>query len=209
MMKSYYHRLDNFLPLTEVKDTMIVLSTLPTEKVIVPELPPAENIDKKLSSLAYLPTYNINEIDTVYEKPNLTKEIGSNTHVVINDTTALHEINPTNFINLEDHSEPLVFVTEYPEYPGGEAERLDFLKNNIVYPEIAKQTGIQGTVYVSFVVNKNGSISDISIERGIGGGCDEESVRVLKMMPSWVPGKQSGKEVRVKCTMSVKFILMN
>ena len=102
-----------------------------------------------------------------------------------------------------------IIVEESPEYPGGDGARLSFLRSNIKYPQSAREIGIQGTVYVEFVVEKDGSISNVSIIRGIGGGCDEEAVRVVKMMPKWNRGKQRGKEVRVSFKMPIKFTLQD
>ncbi|MCL2040884.1 MAG: energy transducer TonB [Bacteroidales bacterium] len=103
--------------------------------------------------------------------------------------------------------EPFLIVEQNPEYTGGDAARLNFLRNNIKYPQVAREIGIQGTVYVSFVVEKDGSITQVTILRGIGGGCDEEAIRVTKLMPKWKPGKQRGKEVRVSYNMPIKFTL--
>ena len=72
---------------------------------------------------------------------------------------------------------------------------------------MAKESGIQGTVYMSFVVEKDGHITDVKVVRGIGGGCDEEAVRVIKSMPNWKPGKQRGRSVRVQFSMPIKFTL--
>ena len=104
---------------------------------------------------------------------------------------------------------PFVIVEENPEYPGGDAARLSFLRSNIKYPQTAREIGIQGTVYLEFIVEKDGSITHVEILRGIGGGCDEEAVRVTKMMPKWKPGKQRGKEVRVSFKMPIKFTLQD
>jgi len=103
--------------------------------------------------------------------------------------------------------EPFLIVEQNPEYTGGDEARLNFLRSNIKYPQVAREVGIQGTVYVSFVVEKDGSITQVTILRGIGGGCDEEAVRVTKLMPKWKPGKQRGKEVRVSYQMPIKFTL--
>ncbi len=84
---------------------------------------------------------------------------------------------------------------------------MDFLQTNLRYPEAAKDAGIQGTVFVSFVVEPDGSISNIQVLRGIGGGCDEEAVRVVGMMPKWEPGYQRGEAVRVQFNMPVRFVL--
>jgi periplasmic protein TonB len=84
---------------------------------------------------------------------------------------------------------------------------MKFLQDNIKYPQMARESGIQGTVYVTFVVERNGSVTDVKILRGIGGGCDEEAVRVVQNMPKWEPGKQRGKPVRVQFNMPIKFTL--
>lgn len=106
-------------------------------------------------------------------------------------------------------AKPETFITaeEMPTYPGGDIERQKFLAENIHYPQQASENGIKGTVYVQFVVDTKGNITDAKIMRGIGGGCDEESLRVIQMMPQWHPGKQNGKTVRVLFTMSVSFKL--
>jgi protein TonB len=100
------------------------------------------------------------------------------------------------------------FVEEYPEFPGGDKALREFILNNLNYPEIARKTGITGTVYVQFVVEKDGSISDVKVVRGIGGGCDEEAVRVVKSMPKWKPGKQRGMPVRVYFTLPIELKLL-
>lgn len=99
------------------------------------------------------------------------------------------------------------YVEEAPSYPGGENARIQFLRNNIKYPKLALQNKIQGKVYISFIVEKNGSLSNIKILQGIGAGCDEEALRVVHLMPKWKPGKTQGREVRVVITMPVNFVL--
>jgi protein TonB len=84
---------------------------------------------------------------------------------------------------------------------------MSFLAKNIIYPKIAKENNIQGKVICSFVVNKLGHIENVKVERGIGGGCNEEALRVLKSMPDWIPGKQNGQPVSVRYNIPVKFIL--
>jgi len=98
-------------------------------------------------------------------------------------------------------------VEKAPSFPGGDAARIKFMQENIKYPQMAKESGIQGTVYITFVVERNGSVSKVKILRGIGGGCDEEAIRVVKAMPKWNAGKQRGKPVRVQFNMPIKFIL--
>ena len=104
-------------------------------------------------------------------------------------------------------AEIFTVVEEQPGYPGGEEARISFLQQNIKYPEEAKELGIQGKVFVTFVVEVDGAISDVRVLRGIGGGCDEEAIRVVKAMPRWVPGKQRGVPVRVQFNLPIKFTL--
>ena len=94
-----------------------------------------------------------------------------------------------------------------PQYPGGEAAMMEFVAKNVVYPKEAQDKGISGRVFVSFIVEKDGSVSNVELKRGIGGGCDEEAVRVISAMPKWKPGKQNGQVVRVKYTVPLSFSL--
>lgn len=104
--------------------------------------------------------------------------------------------------------EQIFLVVETPaSFPGGEAEMYKYLGKNMKYPSIAKDNNIQGRVYVSFVVEKDGSITDVKVLRGIGGGCDEEAIRVVKSMPKWSAGKQRGKAVRVRFNLPIVFKL--
>ena len=98
-------------------------------------------------------------------------------------------------------------VEEMPAFPGGEQKLMEYVGKNIKYPQIARESGIQGRVFVGFVVEPDGSVSNVKIMRGIGGGCDEEAMRVVKSMPKWKPGKQRGKPVRVSYTLPVNFKL--
>ena len=98
-------------------------------------------------------------------------------------------------------------VEEMPAFPGGEVKLMEYVAKNVKYPQIARETGIQGRVFVNFVVEPDGSVSNVSVLRGIGGGCDEEAMRVVKNMPKWKPGKQRGKAVRVSYMLPVNFQL--
>ena len=98
-------------------------------------------------------------------------------------------------------------VEQKPEFPDGEAALFKYLSSNIKYPAIARENGVEGTVYVGFVVNTDGSITDVTVKRGVGAGCSEEAVRVIQGMPKWKPGRQQGRAVRVAYTVPVKFKL--
>jgi protein TonB len=106
-------------------------------------------------------------------------------------------------------TQPYRFVEEMPNFPGGADEMHNFLLKHVHYPEMARMNDIQGTVYVEFVVDKDGKIKDAKVLRGIGGGCDEEAIRVIMSMPDWIPGKQNGVPVPVYFNLPVKFTLQS
>lgn len=106
-----------------------------------------------------------------------------------------------------DAGKIFTFVEEQAEFPGGEEARITFLQKNIKYPALARENGIEGRVYVTFVVGPDGSIRDVKVLRGIGGGCDEEATRVVKMMPAFKPAKQNGRPVNVQFNMPIVFSL--
>lgn len=103
--------------------------------------------------------------------------------------------------------EIFIVVEDPPSFPGGDEARIRYLSENIRYPQMARESGIQGTVFVTFVVERDGSVTDVRILRGIGGGCDEEAIRVIKSMPKWNAGKQRGRPVRVQFNMPIRFTL--
>ena len=94
-----------------------------------------------------------------------------------------------------------------PEFPGGQGALLQYLSKSIKYPVIAQENGIQGRVSCSFVVEKDGSVTDVQVLRGVDPSLDKEAIRVITAMPKWKPGKQRGKPVRVKYTVPVTFRL--
>lgn len=104
-------------------------------------------------------------------------------------------------------NEVYTVVEKQPSYPGGKDGYRDFLLANIKYPEEALKKGVTGTVYVTFVVQKDGSVANVKVLRGIGSGCDEEAVRVVALMPKWNPGEQKGKPVDVQYNLPIKFAL--
>ena len=111
---------------------------------------------------------------------------------------------------VEEEEEEVVFVVveSMPEFPGGQQALFKYLSENVKYPVIAQENGIQGRVICQFVVNKGGSIVDVEVVRSGGDpSLDKEAIRVIKSMPKWKPGKQRGKAVRVKYTVPVNFKL--
>jgi protein TonB len=97
------------------------------------------------------------------------------------------------------------FVEQQPSFPGGESELNKFIKKNLKYPPAALRNGLEGLVVVQFVVNREGEISDVAVVKKLGGGTDEEAMRVVKMMPKFAPAKQNGRPVSFRYTLPVRF----
>ncbi|WKN44329.1 energy transducer TonB [Tunicatimonas pelagia] len=108
---------------------------------------------------------------------------------------------------VEETDEIHIVVEEKPSFPGGEKAFYQYVASKMKYPKLAVRQGIDGRVFVQFVVNRDGSLTDIQVIKGIGGGCDEEAVRVLGSAPRWNPGKQRGKPVRVRMALPIIFQL--
>ncbi|MCS6795489.1 MAG: energy transducer TonB [Raineya sp.] len=103
--------------------------------------------------------------------------------------------------------EPLKSAEIMPEPVGGLKAFYDYIKSNLKYPEEAKAKNIQGRVHVTFVVEPDGSLTNIQVTKSLGGGCDEEAIRLIKNAPKWQPGKQNGVPVRVEVTRPITFEL--
>ncbi len=108
----------------------------------------------------------------------------------------------------EEEDAPVFYIVEdMPEFPGGESALHAYIAKSIKYPVIAQENGMQGRVYISFVISANGSVEDIKIARGVDPALDKEAVRVISKMPKWKPGKQRGKPVKVSFTVPINFVL--
>jgi protein TonB len=107
----------------------------------------------------------------------------------------------------EEESKVFDVVEQMPEFPGGQAALLKWITEHIKYPAVAEENGIQGRVIATFVVERDGSVTDVQVARGVDPSLDKEAIRVLKQMPRWNPGKQNGAPVRVKYTVPVTFKL--
>lgn len=196
------------------EDTVISLSKIDLKKpvedvkkaVLAPPPPPQRN------TIKFVPPVIKPDDQVAEEEEMVTQE------QVMQSTAAVGAVNfdkgtddvtvaPAVTTIAEETQEPFIIVEEMPEFPGGTDEMMKFLGNNIRYPVIAQENGVTGMVILSFVVSKTGQISDIQVVRGIGSGCDEEAVRVVRKMPAWKPGKQGGAAVPVKFTLPVRFAL--
>ncbi|PIF06596.1 MAG: energy transducer TonB [Draconibacterium sp.] len=107
----------------------------------------------------------------------------------------------------EEDQQVFLIVEDMPEFPGGPKALLSWIANAVKYPVIAQENGIQGKVYVNFVVGKNGSVSNATVARSVDPSLDQEALRVINSMPKWNPGKQRGKPVNVSYTVPINFVL--
>ncbi len=142
------------------------------------------------------------EDDTEVEDIDINAEVDQD-EVIEDYTYEAPEIEEEEIVE----EEVFLSVEENPEFPGGPAKLLEYIQKNLKYPMMARESDIQGRVFVGFVVEKDGSISNVKVLRGIGGGCDEEAVRVVQSLPKFKPGKQRGNPVRVQYTLPIVFKL--
>lgn len=140
---------------------------------------------------------------------NFESEITIEENKIADYNFVLKEIGSETENNVEIKDEDLIFkiVEEKPIFPGGQAEMMKYISKNLIYPQIAKEIGIQGRVIVSFVIEKDGSLTNIKVAKDIGGNCGEEAVRIIKSMPKWTPGKNKGKVVRTQISIPIIFSL--
>ena len=141
----------------------------------------------------------------------LNEPIKTNTlsHTAATSNTIHSKATKKNMESTSKPSEDVIYslVNQSPKYPGGDAGLFQWLRQHIKYPRIARENNIEGKVYVGFVVETDGSITNVDVKRGIGSGCNDEAVRVISSMPKWTPGFKDGKAVRVAYTLPIIFKL--
>lgn len=165
--------------------------TLPEKKTVPP--PPAAVTKAEI-------------IEIVEDDADIEEDIMASTE----DQSEWVDLTEYDVVEVEPEPEeeaPFMVVEDMPEFPGGTAALLEYLRKNIKYPPICRENNIQGRVIVSFVVNKDGAIVDPEVVKSVNPSLDKEAVRVISNMPPWKPGKQRGKAVRVKYTVPVNFRL--
>lgn len=174
--------------------------------------PPPPPPPPVMETVKFTPPVVVDE-EVIEEQPIITQETETQISTVTQEGTGAEEIiipeETGTGVVAENPETPFVSVEEMPSFPGGEAALFKYLSNNINYPAMEKEAGIAGTVYVYFVVNKEGKVTNAEIKRGVkgGGGLDREALRVIKGMPSWSIGKQNGRAASVQFTLPVKFVL--
>lgn len=179
-----------------------------------PPPPPAEPPPPLKSTVQFTPPVIVEEVP---EDPPPTqeemKEVDAGAQTVQGeeggvDLSLLETGKGNEIVEEPKPVETFTIVEQMPQFPGGDAELMKYIQKNIKYPPIAKENGITGTVYVQFVVDQNGEVVDIVVVRGAPSkDLDQEAMRVIKSLPKWTPGKQTGKPVRVQFTLPIKFVL--
>lgn len=171
------------------------------------------NEEGKISSLRELEIKNLvqspnfSEIDTsLFVETELSPAVNSSEKGILSTAVSESENEGSRY---EGKLYDLGNVEQAPEYQGGQKALGRFLGSRLRYPARARENNIQGKVYIGFIVEKNGSLTDFKVIRGIGGGCDEEAIRVLRSSPLWKPGYANGKPVRTSYALPITFQLGN
>jgi protein TonB len=181
-----------------VSTNMEFVETLDVPFTEQPPPPPP----KALKNVQIISVENVEEIE---EEINIDLDIEMTEDLVIEQVIEQVVESDIGNVEEEDTEEIFIIVEEYPAPYGGLATFYQYINAIIKYPKQAQALSIEGRVFVQFVVGKDGGLTDVKVIRGIGGGCDEEAIRVVKGSPSWKPGKQRGKPVRVKMVLPVTF----
>jgi len=174
-------------------------------KQIIVDFEPPEIIPPTVNNIPKPPKPKVYPIVVEAEKDD--PKIDPEDFVI--DTDEIEEIKPEDFeppIEVVT-DEPFVFVEVMPEFEGGQIGFMKYIAKQVKYPRKAKSLGVEGKVFVAFVIDKEGNITEVKTIKGIGVGCDEEAERVIRSAPKWKPGKQRGKAVKVKMVLPIHFTL--
>jgi periplasmic protein TonB len=169
--------------------------------------PPQIQLPKLQKVIKFVPPKVVKE-QVVDEVPTI-EEIKQNevAAVEVEGPTEVVFEEPVEEVVVDDDNQIFTVVEQQPEFQGGYEAMINFIKKNLRYPASARRMGVDGTVYVQFVVGKDGSITEVKTIRGISADCDREAERVVKQMPAWRPGKQNGKPVFVRFVLPIRFKL--
>ena len=197
-----------------------VVEKVPPRKLVYTELsaPPPIDKPKPPPPQVQLPKLQkvIKFVPPKVVKEEVVEEIPTIEEIKQHEVAAVEVEGPTEIVFEEpveevvveeDENQIFTVVEQQPEFQGGLEAMMNFLRKNIRYPASARRMGVDGTVYVSFVVSKTGAISEVKVLRGLSADLDQEAVRVVSMMPPWRPGKQNGKPVFVRFVLPIKFKL--
>ena len=183
---------------------LISLNTVELSSEEVLEIPVTSQPPPKIPQKMPVTIIEVSDMEEIEEEIEIDLDIETNEDMIIEEVVyeeALPEIEE------EETEEIFVIVEKQPQPIGGMSAFYEFVSREIKYPSAARRGNIEGKVFVQFVVNQDGELTDFQVVKGIGMGCDEEAIRVLKMAPKWYPGKQRGKEVKVRMILPITFVL--
>ncbi len=170
--------------------------------------PPPADLPTGVTDAQTTPTLNVTEENPVSGQGDPNAQGTSSTSTLTTANTSTVESTGPSTITVRSTPEEVVIASDMPEFEGGIDGLKRFLAANIVYPEQAKTIGIEGTVYISFVVDENGNVGGAKILKGIGYDCDEEALRVVNKIPKWKkPGRNANQPVRVRFNLPISFRL--
>ncbi|MFC0185010.1 outer membrane transport energization protein TonB [Pseudarcicella hirudinis] len=206
---------------TEVTAEVMKIDQPPPQKQKVelppPPPPPPPKEIPKVTTTKFLPPEIKHDEEVTKPEPPPEEVKGNTANETVKGETETYEppVDPDAKGKEEAPVEPpkpveeeiFTAVEQQAEFPGGNAAFGKFLSKNLKYPSAAQRANVSGRVYVQFVVNTDGSIQDVQVLKSVGFGCDEEAVRVIKTVPKWTPGKQSGRPVRSRFTVPINFVL--
>ncbi len=194
----------------EKKLTTVVALDQPPPIQDTPPPPPKVEIPPPVKTIKYVAPKVTKEEVVEEEVPTIEeiKKTEVSTETVEGPTEVVFTEPVKEVAEVEDN-QVYTFVEQNAEFPGGMEALNKFISKNVKYPAQARRMGTEGKVFVSFVINKDGTLEDVSVVKGISAECDKEAMRVVQMMPNWKPGKQNGKAVRVKFIYPFNFKLSN
>ncbi|MDB5129142.1 energy transducer TonB [Mucilaginibacter sp.] len=216
--KTIINAIEGFIPKADekVKVTEVVLPPPPVNEQEKPPPPPPEPPKPKVDQVRFPPPVVKPDNEVQEKDPPTVKELevadpgqkdqkgDPNADIRIDEPVGNSDVKQ---VVEENPNQIFTAVEQAPGFPGGDAKFGAYLQKNIRYPAIARENNVQGRVVLTFVVERDGSLTDIKVLRSLGSGTDEEAVRVLKASPRWKPGIQNGRPVRVQYSIPVNFTL--
>lgn len=216
--KTILNKIEGFIPKADekVKITEVVLPPPPVDQTKKPPPPPPEPPKPKIDQVRFPPPVVKPDNEVQEKEPPTQEELkvadpgqkdqkgDPNADIRIEEPVGNADVKQV----VEDNPNQIFqAVEQQPAFPGGDGGFGKYLGKAIHYPAVARENNVQGRVILTFVVEKDGSLTDIKVLRGIGSGCDEEAIRALKASPKWKPGIQNGRPVRVQFSVPVAFSL--
>ena len=179
----------NLLELGQVKDDFVEITEVPLTRQPPPPTPKIKQI----------------EIIEVPDVEEIKEEIAVDLDIEITEETEIEEIVFEEPVKEEVVDEVFTLVEKYPSFEGGDLAFINFVQSNLNYPEKARRMGLEGKVFVQFIVEKDGSLTNVAVIKGMLSDCNEEAIRVMQNSPKWLAGKQRGRSVRVQMVIPITF----